>query len=176
MLCRHSLYLISNLLFSVVPLPQDEYEEQHHGNQSYDGAQCRRSNHASIGSWKTYHSSLGTDVSHHGVWMRAVLHVQVITSRLMEQLSVPAVLLARQMYFPDMPLVRLLSLRVPCLSSASDHHILILTASLKKSQHSTNISHCATRGRWEGLCTVCLSRSVLAVLLATGVPLETQHQ
>lgn len=50
----------------------------------------------------------------------------------MEQLSVPAVLLARQMYFPDMPLVRLLSLRVPCLSSASYRHILMLTPSLKK--------------------------------------------
>lgn len=50
----------------------------------------------------------------------------------MEQLSVPAVLLARQMYFPDMPLVRLLSRRVPCLSSAGYRHILMLTASLKK--------------------------------------------
>ena len=36
----------------------------------------------------------------------------------MEQLSEPAVLLARHTYFPDMLLVRLLSLRVPCLSSA----------------------------------------------------------
>lgn len=49
-------------------------------------------------------------------------YVQVITSRLMEQLSEPAVLLARQMYFPDMLLVRLLSLRVPCLSSAEQPH------------------------------------------------------
>lgn len=48
--------------------------------------------------------------------------LQVITSRLMEQLSEPAVLLARQMYFPDMLLVRLLSLRVPCLSSARQPH------------------------------------------------------
>lgn len=75
------------------------------------------------------------------VWLCVALHVQVITSRLMEQLSVPAVLLARQMYFPDMPLVRLLSLRVPCLSSAS-YHMLVLTASL----HGTNISQCVTRG------------------------------
>ena len=37
--------------------------------------------------------------------------IQVITSRLMEQLSEPAVLLALQTYFPDMFLVRLLSLR-----------------------------------------------------------------
>lgn len=50
---------------------------------------------------------------------RCAVYLQVITSRLMEQLSAPAVLLARQVYFPDMPLVRLLSLRVPCLSSAS---------------------------------------------------------
>lgn len=41
-----------------------------------------------------------------------------MTSRLMEQLSEPAVLLALQMYFPDMLLVRLLSRRVPNLSSA----------------------------------------------------------
>ena len=46
----------------------------------------------------------------------------MITSRLMVQLSEPAVLLARQMYFPDMLLVRLLSLRVPCLSSAKQPH------------------------------------------------------
>lgn len=45
-------------------------------------------------------------------------YVQVMTSRLMEQLSEPAVLLALQMYFPDMLLVRLLSRRVPNLSSA----------------------------------------------------------
>lgn len=63
-----------------------------------------------------------------------LLYVQVITSRLMEQLSVPAVLLARQMYFPDMPLVRLLSLRVPCLSSASYRHALMLTVSLKRAK------------------------------------------
>lgn len=50
------------------------------------------------------------------------VYLQVITSRLMEQLSEPAVLLARQMYFPDMLLVRLLSLRVPCLSSAKQPH------------------------------------------------------
>lgn len=49
----------------------------------------------------------------------------------MEQLSVPAVLLARQVYFPDMPLVRLLSLRVPSLSSARCHHMSTLSASLK---------------------------------------------
>ena len=35
----------------------------------------------------------------------------------MEQLSEPAVLLARHTNFPDIALVRLLSLRVPCLSS-----------------------------------------------------------
>lgn len=40
----------------------------------------------------------------------------------MEQLSEPAVLLARHTYFPDMLLVRLLSLRVPCLSSAKQAH------------------------------------------------------
>ena len=51
------------------------------------------------------------------------MYVRVITSRLMEQLSEPAVLLARQMYFPDMLLVRLLSLRVPCLSSAEQHTV-----------------------------------------------------
>lgn len=45
-----------------------------------------------------------------------------MTSRLMEQLSEPAVLLALQMYFPDMLLVRLLSRRVPYLSSAEQAH------------------------------------------------------
>lgn len=50
-------------------------------------------------------------------------HIQVMTSRLMEQLSEPAVLLALQMYFPDMLLVRLLSLRVPCRSSAEKHTV-----------------------------------------------------
>lgn len=50
-------------------------------------------------------------------------YIQVITSRLMEQLSEPAVLLARQMYFPDMLLVRLLSRRVPCFSSAEQPQI-----------------------------------------------------
>lgn len=49
-------------------------------------------------------------------------YVQVMTSRLMEQLSEPAVLLALQMYFPDMLLVRLLSRRVPYLSSAEQTH------------------------------------------------------
>lgn len=49
-------------------------------------------------------------------------YVQVMTSRLMEQLSEPAVLLALQMYFPDMLLVRLLSRRVPYLSSAEQAH------------------------------------------------------
>lgn len=49
------------------------------------------------------------------------MYIQVKTSRLMEQLSEPAVLLARQMYFPDMLLVRLLSLRVPCLSSEKNN-------------------------------------------------------
>lgn len=41
---------------------------------------------------------------------------EVKTSRLTEQVSEPAVLLARHTYFPDMLLVRLLNLRVPCLS------------------------------------------------------------
>lgn len=49
-------------------------------------------------------------------------YVQVMTSRLMEQLSEPAVLLALQMYFPDMLLVRLLSRRVPDLSSVEQAH------------------------------------------------------
>lgn len=50
------------------------------------------------------------------------IYIQVMTSRLIEQLSEPAVLLARQMYFPDMLLVRLLSRRVPCFSSAKQAH------------------------------------------------------
>lgn len=49
-------------------------------------------------------------------------YVQVMTSRLMEQLSEPAVLLALQMYFPDMLLERLLSRRVPYRSSAEQAH------------------------------------------------------
>lgn len=89
----------------------------------------------------------------------------------MEQLSVPAVLLARQMYFPDMPLVRLLSLRVPCLSSARYRHMLVLVASLKKETYMVQIYH--TRG---GVFTVCLSnRSMLAGLAATRVTLETEQ-
>lgn len=115
---------------------------------------------------KTDHSSLHTDVSHHRVSLCVVLYVQVITSRLMEQLSVPAVLLARQMYFPDMPLVRLLSLRVPCLSSASYRHILMLTCSFTKNQHCANISQCITLSR----------RSMSAGLTATRVSRETEHR
>lgn len=100
------------------------------------------------------------------------VHVQVITSRLMEQLSVPAVLLARQMYFPVMPLVRLLSLRVPCLSSARYRHMLALTASIEKEAYMAQIYH--TRGG--GAFTVRLSnRSMLAGLAATGVTLETEQ-
>lgn len=49
-------------------------------------------------------------------------YVQVMTSRLMEQLSEPAVLLALQMYFPDMLFERLLSRRVPYRSSAEQAH------------------------------------------------------
>lgn len=61
-----------------------------------------------------------SSVEYTGVCVRFLTaYAQVMTSRLMEQLSEPAVLLARQMYFPDMLLVRLLSLRVPCLSSAT---------------------------------------------------------
>lgn len=43
--------------------------------------------------------------------------VQFMISRVTEQLSDPAELLAVHMYFPDMLLLRLLSLRVPVLSS-----------------------------------------------------------
>lgn len=89
----------------------------------------------------------------------------------MEQLSVPAVLLARQMYLPDMPLVRLLSLRVPCLSSASYRHILMLKASLKN-KYCKYITVRHTRGVY-----LCLSkRSMLVVLTATRVTLETEHR
>lgn len=46
-----------------------------------------------------------------------VCYVQVTISRLMEQLSDPAELLAVHIYFPDMLLLRLFSLRVPVFSS-----------------------------------------------------------
>lgn len=47
----------------------------------------------------------------------AVGYVHVTISRLMKQLSEPAVLLAVQVYFPDMLALRLLSFRVPVFSS-----------------------------------------------------------
>lgn len=89
----------------------------------------------------------------------AAVYIQVITSRLMEQLSVPAVLLARQVYFPDMPLVRLLSLRVPCRSSVNGHHMTVLTATLKKKSTLCQKHH---RG---GLCLGLNTRSMLAFAL-----------
>lgn len=46
-----------------------------------------------------------------------VLYIQVEISRLMKQLSDPAILLAVHTYFPDMLLLRLLSFRVPVFSS-----------------------------------------------------------
>lgn len=87
--------------------------------------------------------------------MCAAVYIQVITSRLMEQLSVPAVLLARQVYFPDMPLVRLLSLRVPCRSSVNGHHMTVLTATLKK-------VYIVPRTPQGGLCLGLNTRSMLA--------------
>ena len=45
------------------------------------------------------------------------MYVQVLTSRLIKQVSEPAVFLAVHTYFPDMFLVRLLSLSVPRFSS-----------------------------------------------------------
>lgn len=62
-------------------------------------------------------------------------YVQVMTSRLMEQLSEPAVLLARQMYFPDMLFERLLSRRVPYRSSVEQvktHNLYIDFAAERK--------------------------------------------
>lgn len=53
---RHSLDLISNLFLGVTPSPQDEHEEEHHGDQSYDRAQRRRGDHPSVGSWRTDHT------------------------------------------------------------------------------------------------------------------------
>lgn len=50
----------------------------------------------------------------------AVWYVQVTISRLMKQLSEPAVLLAVQMYFPDMLPLRLLSFRVPVFWSKTN--------------------------------------------------------
>lgn len=53
----------------------------------------------------------------------------------MEQLSEPAVLLARQMYFPDMLFERLLSRRVPYRSSVEQvktHNLYIDLAAERK--------------------------------------------
>lgn len=126
-----SLDLIGYLLLGVPSPPQYEYEEERHGHQSHYRPQCSCCDHACIGSWETDHrSGFALTESKKNAASNTLqvlgffftVYVQVITSRLMEQLSEPAVLLARQMYFPDMLLVRLLSLRVPCLSSVDQPH------------------------------------------------------
>ena len=51
----------------------------------------------------------------------SLIYAPVMTSRLMKQVSVPAVLEALHTYFPDMLLVRLVSFRVPAVSSTGEN-------------------------------------------------------
>lgn len=67
----------------------------------------------------------------------AVWFVQVTISRLMKQLSDPAELLAAHTYFPDMLLLRLLSLRVPVFSSKTAWN----TEDLRSSMHAYTLFH-----------------------------------
>lgn len=117
----NSLDFIGHLFLSVPSPPQYEQEEEHDGHQAQNGSQSSSDHHACIGSWEMDHRQYLRSVLTAVVgesFFYLIAYVQVITSRLMEQLSEPAVLLARHTYLPDMLLVRLLSLRVPCLSSA----------------------------------------------------------
>ena len=116
-----SLNFIGNLLFCVSPPSRYEDEEEHNGYQANYGPQGGGCDHPGVGSCGPGKIRRTVQPGQRGsgaVGLRcAKQYVQVKTSRLMEQLSAPAVLLARHTYFPDMPFVRLLSLRVPCLSS-----------------------------------------------------------
>jgi len=117
-----SLDLVGRLLLGVPSPPQYEYEEEPHGHQPHDGAQSRCCCQACVGSWETQITDQDERLVAGAERSVNTECLQVRSSRLTEQLSEPAVLLARHMNFPDMLFVRLLSLRVPCRSSARQAH------------------------------------------------------